>query len=304
MTPDGRRQNDSSKKTLPKKRGPTPKYHIPGANQGVGASSARPHFSSSENEDDLTSGGELVSSDLDTDFSADESSTARGSVPKRAAKPTAKAAAFAETVQILAKATKEEESMEVDEQPPQTPSLKLKIKLPQQQKTPTVKPQWDPKMNKSKSKKRTPKRKKNDKKGEKGRTPTSASAMSKKMRESLALNRASSSSSSEDDDMSDIDNDEIFQPAADTSTQGLGYSYLSNNSSLVAAPIAHVPPADTKLYCVCQSPHDDVSEMIGCDAPDCRLEWFHFECVGIMVPPEGQWYCPECTKRYNIRATY
>ena len=61
---------------------------------------------------------------------------------------------------------------------------------------------------------------------------------------------------------------------------------------------------DNKLYCVCQSPHDDVSEMIGCDAPDCRIEWFHFECVGIMVAPEGQWYCPECTKRYNIRANY
>ncbi len=58
---------------------------------------------------------------------------------------------------------------------------------------------------------------------------------------------------------------------------------------------------DNKLYCVCQCPHDDVSEMIGCDAPDCRLEWFHFECVGIMVPPEGQWFCPECAKRYKVR---
>ena len=52
---------------------------------------------------------------------------------------------------------------------------------------------------------------------------------------------------------------------------------------------------DNKLYCVCQSPHDDVSEMIGCDEPDCWIEWFHFECVGIIVVPEGQWYCPECT---------
>merc|ERR1719431_858016 len=55
-----------------------------------------------------------------------------------------------------------------------------------------------------------------------------------------------------------------------------------------------------KLYCYCQCPHDEVSEMIGCDAPDCRLEWFHFECVGIMIPPEGKWYCPECTKRYGL----
>ena len=39
----------------------------------------------------------------------------------------------------------------------------------------------------------------------------------------------------------------------------------------------------------------------GCDAPDCKLEWFHFECVGIMVPPEGQWYCPECSKKYHYQ---
>ena len=54
------------------------------------------------------------------------------------------------------------------------------------------------------------------------------------------------------------------------------------------------------LYCYCQCPHDEVSEMIGCDAPDCRLEWFHFECVGILIPPEGKWFCPECTKRYGL----
>ena len=43
-----------------------------------------------------------------------------------------------------------------------------------------------------------------------------------------------------------------------------------------------------------------VSEMIGCDGPDCQLEWFHFECVGIMVPPDGKWYCPQCSQRYGV----
>lgn len=37
--------------------------------------------------------------------------------------------------------------------------------------------------------------------------------------------------------------------------------------------------------------------MIGCDASDCAIEWFHFECVGIMVPPKGQWFCPDCRKK-------
>ena len=100
------------------------------------------------------------------------------------------------------------------------------------------------------------------------------------MRDSLALNQTAVSSSSGDDEDEDEDVD------------------------VGQVKRKHVPPAgvlDDRLYCVCQSPHDDVSEMIGCDAPDCRLEWFHFECVGIMVPPEGKWYCPECSKRYKIQ---
>ncbi|XP_065205308.1 uncharacterized protein LOC135835118 [Planococcus citri] len=56
-----------------------------------------------------------------------------------------------------------------------------------------------------------------------------------------------------------------------------------------------------KLYCYCQCPYDEVSEMIGCDAPNCKIEWFHFECVGIMVPPKGKWYCPSCRRnRENV----
>ncbi|XP_046391046.1 uncharacterized protein LOC124159337 [Ischnura elegans] len=51
------------------------------------------------------------------------------------------------------------------------------------------------------------------------------------------------------------------------------------------------------LYCYCQCPYDEVSEMIACDGKKCAIEWFHFECVGIMVPPKGKWYCPDCRKR-------
>lgn len=53
------------------------------------------------------------------------------------------------------------------------------------------------------------------------------------------------------------------------------------------------------VYCYCRCPYDEVSEMIACDADGCTIEWFHFECVGIMVPPKGKWYCPECRKRQN-----
>lgn len=57
----------------------------------------------------------------------------------------------------------------------------------------------------------------------------------------------------------------------------------------------------TALYCYCRCPYDEVSEMIGCDSNDCAIEWFHFECVGIMVPPKGQWFCPDCRKRKQQR---
>lgn len=49
-----------------------------------------------------------------------------------------------------------------------------------------------------------------------------------------------------------------------------------------------------RLYCHCRCPYDEVSEMIACDNKNCRVEWFHFDCVGITVAPKGNWYCPDC----------
>ncbi|XP_059608559.1 uncharacterized protein LOC132256264 [Phlebotomus argentipes] len=63
-------------------------------------------------------------------------------------------------------------------------------------------------------------------------------------------------------------------------------------------------PADN-VYCYCRCPYDEVSEMIACDGENCAIEWFHFECVGIMVPPVGKWYCPQCKlKQENAAAAY
>jgi hypothetical protein len=107
-----------------------------------------------------------------------------------------------------------------------------------------------------------------------------------KMRQSLALNQVASSSSDSSEGKMEIaeDNNKVFERAAPPPPP--------------AATAASVN-MDNRLYCVCQSPHDDVSEMIGCDAPYCHNEWFHFKCVGIIVPPEKKWYCPECSKRYG-----
>lgn len=51
---------------------------------------------------------------------------------------------------------------------------------------------------------------------------------------------------------------------------------------------------DKTLYCFCQ--RFSAGAMVGCDNDDCRLQWFHWECVGITAEPEGDWFCPECRK--------
>ena len=43
-------------------------------------------------------------------------------------------------------------------------------------------------------------------------------------------------------------------------------------------------------YCWCGG---DVGRMITCDNPNCRMEWFHFECVGITHKPRGKWFCSD-----------
>merc|ERR1711915_508045 len=237
-------------KTPLMKRGPKPKYPTPDVAKtaGVTAGTARPSFdtdSSSHNDSDneipkassdkesLGSDDEIRSSDLDTDFSADDTlmEDKDGKAKPSSGKTTSK------------------------------PTLKLKIKLPPNQKEG-----------------KTKKRKRRSSTGQS--QDRDAKPLSKKMRESLALNQRPASS---EEDQFEESNEEVEE-----TTNEHGESNNPESSENV------------QLYCFCQCPHDDISEMIGCDAPDCKLEWFHFECVGIMVPPAGKWYCPQCTKRYGL----
>ncbi|KAF2748381.1 hypothetical protein M011DRAFT_466786 [Sporormia fimetaria CBS 119925] len=48
---------------------------------------------------------------------------------------------------------------------------------------------------------------------------------------------------------------------------------------------------DTK-YCLCQ--RVSFGDMVACDNENCAYQWFHWECVGIKVEPEGEWLCPDC----------
>lgn len=46
-------------------------------------------------------------------------------------------------------------------------------------------------------------------------------------------------------------------------------------------------------YCYCGQV--SYGEMIACDNPECKIEWFHFDCVGIKERPKGKWYCSDCS---------
>ncbi len=51
---------------------------------------------------------------------------------------------------------------------------------------------------------------------------------------------------------------------------------------------------DERRYCFCNEM--SYGDMIACDSPTCRREWFHYPCVGIVTPPKGKWYCAECAQ--------
>ena len=52
-------------------------------------------------------------------------------------------------------------------------------------------------------------------------------------------------------------------------------------------------------YCLCkkteaESLNENLIKRIGSDCGNCRVEWFHYKCVGIKQKPKKDWICPEC----------
>ncbi|XP_015371039.1 PREDICTED: inhibitor of growth protein 4-like [Diuraphis noxia] len=74
----------------------------------------------------------------------------------------------------------------------------------------------------------------------------------------------------------------------------------SFTGSVVDAGVIHAADADMPIdpneptFCLCNQV--SFGEMIGCDDPDCAIEWFHFGCVNLITKPKGKWFCPKCTK--------
>ena len=81
-----------------------------------------------------------------------------------------------------------------------------------------------------------------------------------------------------------------------TSEDGVSGAGTNNLSSPTGTSDVLDMPVDPNepTYCLCHQV--SFGEMIGCDNPDCPIEWFHFQCVGLTSKPKGKWYCPRCTQ--------
>ncbi|XP_066143177.1 inhibitor of growth protein 5 isoform X1 [Euwallacea fornicatus] len=69
-----------------------------------------------------------------------------------------------------------------------------------------------------------------------------------------------------------------------------GLAGIAHPSDVLDMPVDPNEPT----YCLCHQV--SYGEMIGCDNPDCPIEWFHFACVQLTTKPKGKWYCPKCTQ--------
>ncbi|TFB06347.1 Chromatin modification-related protein YNG2 [Trichoderma ghanense] len=54
---------------------------------------------------------------------------------------------------------------------------------------------------------------------------------------------------------------------------------------------------DDKRYCLCHNV--SYGDMVACDNDNCPYEWFHWSCVGLKSEPNGTWYCPECSEKFQ-----
>ena len=73
------------------------------------------------------------------------------------------------------------------------------------------------------------------------------------------------------------------------------------------APMQYIPPSskdpNAEKFCTCR--RISFGEMIACDNPKCKIEWFHFECVGLtsLTRPKVKWLIEfYCTSHFRYRS--
>ena len=68
-------------------------------------------------------------------------------------------------------------------------------------------------------------------------------------------------------------------------------SMLQSTSATSSASTSN---PESQTYCLCGG--EDIGNMIACDNTSCRVEWFHYDCVGIKRKPRGKWFCSDACK--------
>lgn len=63
---------------------------------------------------------------------------------------------------------------------------------------------------------------------------------------------------------------------------------------LLINPPPRPPRPGEDTYCLCHSISH--GQMVGCDGPGCRIEWFHLACVDLDRVPVGNWLCDDCQR--------
>ena len=84
----------------------------------------------------------------------------------------------------------------------------------------------------------------------------------------------------------------------------LDYFFIKVLLPLLLSGKSHSPETETLPGISCMSPTTycwcrggESGQMVACDNPQCTIEWFHFECVGLTRKPRGKWFCSERCKR-------
>lgn len=90
--------------------------------------------------------------------------------------------------------------------------------------------------------------------------------------------------------------DEFESPTTDIDT-----STTTSTVSATHADATSSTESGGSIICYCQKPES--GDMIGCDFPNCSIEWFHQSCLRIKAIPKGKWYCPDCRKLFKGRHT-
>ncbi|KAH6816136.1 RING/FYVE/PHD zinc finger superfamily protein [Perilla frutescens var. frutescens] len=85
--------------------------------------------------------------------------------------------------------------------------------------------------------------------------------------------------------------------AAAASASATAATTAANTSMELDLPVDPNEPT----YCFCNQV--SYGEMVACDNPDCKIEWFHYGCVGLKEQPKGKWYCSECVGGQRRRKT-